>query len=103
MTPFDRASLSLSGSELSPPTVGGSPFTSGGHVARLSGDGGAVGCPSETFAAATVTNTAMIGTAKRKGNSFRGWAECVTKWKLLSNMPSLVVLADRVGNALTRL
>jgi hypothetical protein len=58
--------LSLSGSELPPPTVGGSPFTSGGHVARLSGDGGSVDCASETFAAATVTNAAMIGTAKRK-------------------------------------
>jgi hypothetical protein len=71
MTPFDRASLSLSGSELPPPTVGGSPFTSGGHVARLSGDGGAVDCASETFAAATVTNAAMIGTANPKGNSSR--------------------------------
>jgi hypothetical protein len=71
MTPFDRASLSLSGSELPPPTVGGSPFTSGGHVARLSGDGVAVDCASDTFAAATVTNAAMIGTARRKGNSFR--------------------------------
>jgi hypothetical protein len=70
MTPFDRASLSLSGSELPPPTVGGS-FTSGGHVARLSGDGGTVDWASETFAAATVTNAAMIGMAKRKGNSFR--------------------------------
>ncbi len=75
MTPFDRASLSLSGSELPPPTVGGSPFTSGGHVARLSGDGGAVDCASETFAAATVAN-AMIGTAKRKGNSFRMCGAC---------------------------
>ena len=78
MTPFDRASLSLSGSELPPPTVGGSPFTSGGHVARISGDGGAVDCASETFAAATVTNAnaAMIGTAKRKGNSFRMCGAC---------------------------
>jgi hypothetical protein len=103
MTPFDRASLSLSGSELPPPTVGGSPFTSGGHVARLSGDGGAVDCASETFAAATVTNTAMIGTAKRKGNSFRGWAECVTTCNLLSTLPTLVVLAARLGNAMQRL
>jgi hypothetical protein len=76
MTPFDRASLSLSGSELPPPTVGGSPSTSGGHVARLSGDGGAVDCPSETFAAATVASAAMIGRAKRKGNSFRSCEVC---------------------------
>jgi hypothetical protein len=78
MIPFDRASLSLSGSELPPPTVGGSPFTSGGHVARLSGDGGAVDCASETFAAATVTNAAMIGTAKRNGNSFQLCGVCLT-------------------------
>jgi hypothetical protein len=76
MTPFDRASLSLSGSELPPPTVGGSPLTSGGHVARLSGAGVAVDCASDTFAAATVTNAAMIGTAKRKNNS-SGCAERV--------------------------
>ena len=38
MTPFDRASLSLSGAELPPPTVGGSPLISGGHVASSSGD-----------------------------------------------------------------
>jgi hypothetical protein len=69
MTPFERASWSLSGSELPPPTVGGSPSTSGGHVARLSGDGGAVNWASETFAAATVTSAAMIGRAKRKDTS----------------------------------
>jgi hypothetical protein len=51
-------------------------WCAGGHVARLSGDGGAVDCASETFAAATVTNAAMIGTAKRKGNSFRLYGVC---------------------------
>src|SRR5258707_173527 len=76
MTPFDRASLSLSGSELPPPTVGGSPLTSGGHVARVSGDGVGVDCASDTFGAATITNAAMIGTAKRKGNSFRMCGAC---------------------------
>jgi hypothetical protein len=69
MTPFDWASLSLNGSELPPPTVGGSPLTSGGQVAPLSGGGVAVDCASDTFA--PVTNTAMIGTMERKGNSFR--------------------------------
>ena len=76
MTPFDRASLSLSGSELPPPTVGGSPLTSGGHVAQLSGDGVAVDCASDTFAAASVTTAAIIGTANRKGNSFRMCGAC---------------------------
>jgi hypothetical protein len=47
-------------------------------LARLSGDGGAVDCASETFAAATVANAAMIGTAKRKGNSFRLCGVCLT-------------------------
>jgi hypothetical protein len=67
MTPFDRASLSLSGSELPPPIVGGSP-SFGGHVARVSGDGVAVDCASDTFGAATVT--------KRKGHSFRMCGPC---------------------------
>jgi hypothetical protein len=67
MTPFDWASLSLNGSELPPPTVGGSPLTSGGHVAPLSEGGFVVGCASATFVAATVTNTEMIGTTKRNG------------------------------------
>jgi hypothetical protein len=69
MTPFDWASLSLNGSELPPPTVGGSPLTSGGQVAPLSG--GAVDCASDTFAVTTVTNAAMIGMTERKGNSFQ--------------------------------
>ena len=76
MTPFDRASLSLSGSELPPPTVGGSPLTSGGHVAQLSGDGVEVDCASDTFAAASVTTAAIIGTANCKGNSFRMCGAC---------------------------
>ena len=67
MTPFDWASLSLNGSELPPPTVGGSPLTSGGHVAPLSEGGFVVGCASATFVAATVTNTEMMGTTKRNG------------------------------------
>jgi hypothetical protein len=66
MTPFDWASLSLNGSELPPPTVGGSPLTSGGQVAPLSGGGVAVDCASDTFAVTTVTNAAMIGTTERK-------------------------------------
>jgi NADPH-dependent glutamate synthase beta subunit-like oxidoreductase len=73
-TPLDWASLSLNGSELPPPTVGGSPLTSGGHVALLSGGGVAVDCASDTFVVTTVTtvtNAAMIGTTERKGNSFR--------------------------------
>src|ERR1700745_2021792 len=68
MTPFDWASLSLNGSELPPPTVGGSPLTSGGQVAPLSGGGVAVDCASDTFAVTTVTNAAIIGMTERKGN-----------------------------------
>ena len=71
MTPFDWASLSLNGSELPPPTVGGSPLTSGGQVVPLSGGGVAVDCASDTFAVTTVTNAAMIGTTERKGNPSR--------------------------------
>src|SRR5262249_44082080 len=67
MTPFDWASLSLNGSELPPPTVGGSPLTSGGHVAPLSGGGFVVGCASAKFVAATVTNNVMMGTNQRNG------------------------------------
>src|SRR5437773_8014055 len=76
MTPFDWASLSLNGSELPPPTVGGSPLTSGGQVAPLSGGGVAVDCASDTFVVTTVTNAAMIGTTERKGNSFRVCRAC---------------------------
>jgi hypothetical protein len=68
MTPFDWVSLSLNGSELPPPTVGGSPLTSGGQVAPLSGGGVAVDCASDTFAVTTVTNAAIIGMTERKGN-----------------------------------
>ena len=75
MTPFDWASLSLSGSELPPPTVGGSPLTSGGHVAPVSGGGFVVGCASATFAAATATNTEMTGTTKRNGQVLADFAQ----------------------------
>jgi hypothetical protein len=71
MTPFDWASLSLNGSELPPPTVGGSPLTSGGQVAPLSGRGVAVDCASDTFAVTTVTNAAMIGMTERKATPSR--------------------------------
>jgi hypothetical protein len=60
MTPFDWASLSLSGAELPPPTVGGSPLISGGHVASSSGDECRVARASAAFAAATLMNVAMI-------------------------------------------
>src|SRR6516225_8978376 len=49
ITPFDWASLSLSGPGLPPPTVGGSPLTSGGHVAPCSGDVLSAGCASTTL------------------------------------------------------
>jgi hypothetical protein len=96
MTPFDRASLSLSGSELPLPTVGGSPFTSGGHVARVSGDGGSVDCASETFVAATATNTAMIGTPRPQSNSSR-LCECINNLQVYKRAvrfcrPRLMVL-----------
>jgi hypothetical protein len=77
MTPFDRASLSLNGSEPPPPTVGGSPLTSGGHVAPVSGGGAVVDCASDTCAATTVANAAMTGTTERKSNSF---PVCGTRW-----------------------
>jgi hypothetical protein len=80
MTPFDWASLSLSGSELPPPTVGGSPLTSGGQVAPLLGGGVAVDCASDTFVVTTVTSAAMIGMTERKGNPFQiygaHWSTC---------------------------
>src|SRR5260221_473269 len=76
MTPFDWASLSLSGAELPPPTVGGSPLISGGHVAPPSGDGFPVACASATFAAATLRNVAMIRIVGRKGNSSRTCGAC---------------------------
>jgi hypothetical protein len=76
MTPFDRASLSLSGAELPPPTVGGSPLISGGHVASSSGDGFLVACASAIFAAATLMNVAMIRMVGRKGNSSRTCGAC---------------------------
>src|SRR5215813_12457363 len=73
--PFDWASLSFSGSELPPPTVGGSPLTSGGHVAPVSGGGFVLGCASATFAAATATNTEMTGTTKRNGQVLADFAQ----------------------------
>jgi hypothetical protein len=76
MTPFDWASLSLKGSELPPPTVGGSPLISGGHIASSSGDGFLVACASATFAAATLMNVAMIRMVGRKGNSSRTCGAC---------------------------
>src|SRR5262249_20346063 len=69
MTPFDWASLSLNGAELPPPTVGGSPFVSGGHVAPFSRDGFALGCASAKFTAATVANAATTTTPAYKANS----------------------------------
>jgi hypothetical protein len=75
MTPFDRASLSLSGAELPPPTVGGSPLISGGHTPS-SGDECRVACASAAFAAATLMNVAMIRMVGRKGNSSRTCGAC---------------------------
>jgi hypothetical protein len=69
MTPFDWASLSLNGAELPPPTVGGSPFVSGGHVAPFSRDGFALDCASAKFTAATVANAATRTTPACKANS----------------------------------
>src|SRR5436309_7656290 len=71
MTPFDWASLSLNGSELPPPTVGGSPLTSGGQIFPLSVGGVAVYCASDTIAVTTVITTAMIGTMELNGNPSR--------------------------------
>src|SRR5262245_18643440 len=66
ITPFDWASLSLRGSELPPPTVGGPPLTSGGHVAPCSGDVFSVGCAGNALAGATPTNAALIRMIGRK-------------------------------------
>jgi hypothetical protein len=73
MTPFDCASLSLNGSELRPPIVGGSPLVPGGHVAA-SPAGGFAGCASDTLAPATMANAAMSETGKRKALSSRLYA-----------------------------
>src|SRR5262245_4017697 len=69
ITPFDWASLSLRGSELPPPTVGGSPLTSGGHAAPCSGGAlrsAGADCAQAAPANATFTIVARIRTARRK-------------------------------------
>jgi hypothetical protein len=68
MTPFDWASLSLNGSELPPPTVGGSPLTSGGHAAPWSDGAGrppGADCATAALADATLKSIATIGTMER--------------------------------------
>jgi hypothetical protein len=76
ITPFDWASLSLSGSELPPPTVGGSPLTSGGHVVPCS-DVFSVGCASTIPACAKPTNAAMMKVVRRKSNSSQIHRACL--------------------------
>src|SRR5262245_6375368 len=99
MTPFDWASLSLNGSELPPATVGGSPLTSGGHVAPLSEGGFVVGCASATFVAATVTNTEMIGTTKPTGKSSRICRACVINVQMSLNVPRYLPGKERAQAA----
>ena len=82
MTPFDWASLSLRGWELPPPTVGGSPLTSGGHVAPCSGDAFSLGCarPAPTG-----------GDADERGNDQNGR----TQRQFLADLQSVVVNVSR--------
>src|SRR5262249_51979123 len=76
MTPFDWASLSLKGSELPPPTVCGSPLTSGRPVAPCSGDAFSLGCASTTDAGAAPASAAMIRMVARTGNPSRICGAC---------------------------
>ena len=57
MTPDDSASRSLNGFVLSPPSVGGSPLRSGGHVVPCSGDGSLAVCA--TTGSETATESTM--------------------------------------------
>src|SRR5262245_54141963 len=54
-----------SGSELPPPTVGGSPLISGGHAAPCPGGGSARDCATAALADAEAGNAAMTRMAKR--------------------------------------
>jgi hypothetical protein len=96
MTPLDRASLSLSGSELPPPTVGGSPLVSGGHVTPFPGDGFARDCASAELATTEAINAAMIGMAKRNAGprGFRATAVNAQGWL---NVPETSPSEHRLG------
>src|SRR6266508_2791427 len=97
MTPLDRASLSLSGSELPPPTVGGSPLVSGGHAAPFSGDGFARDCASATLATAKAINAAMTGMAKRTAGP-RGFPEHGSQRAGWLNVPRTSLREHRLGD-----
>jgi hypothetical protein len=88
MTPLDWASLSLSDSELRPPTVGGSPLVSGGHVTPFSGGGFARDCASATLATAKAIKAAMIGTVERTASP-RGFRCMVTNAQGWLNVPRI--------------
>ena len=88
MTLFDWASLSLNGAKLPPPTVGGSPFVSGGHVAPFSRDGFALGCASAKFTAATVANAAMRTTPACKANNLTNCRTCTSTCGTSERSPS---------------
>src|SRR3984893_8716739 len=79
MTPFDCASLSLRGSELFPsPTVGDSPFTSGGHATLCCGTAcpGAVVCaPAEPPSAKPATRRIKTTERMRIFSRERPWVE----------------------------
>src|SRR6266550_868063 len=73
ITPLDRASLSLKGSEPPPPpTVGGSPLTSGGHATPCSGANcpWPVDCASAELAIVTPAKVVMSN-GKRMARSSR--------------------------------
>jgi hypothetical protein len=97
MTPLDWASLSLRGSELPPPTVGGSPLVSGGHVTPFSGDGFARDCASAELATTEAINAAMIGMAKRNAGprGFRATAVNAQGWL---NVPKTSPSEHRLGD-----
>src|SRR5262245_63091615 len=66
MMPFDCASLSLNGCEPPPPTVGGSPLTSGGQAAFCSAGGLSAACGDAASVPAMLTNAATINGVMRK-------------------------------------
>src|SRR5262249_12193446 len=69
MTPFDCASLSLNGAEPPPPTVGGSPLTSGGQAASCAGaSGGALpaACADAAPTPARLADISPIKGVRRK-------------------------------------
>src|SRR5262249_54633000 len=75
MTPFDCASLSLNGAEPPPPTVGGSPLTSGGQAASCAGASGGALPAACADAAPTPARLADIATIRGVGREAKSSAK----------------------------